>query len=109
MNDTGLHQRLRPGGLDRVWEATKTVTAHDQHVLEASVAYLGQYRKPVLGAFAAVAQPHTENVFTSVHIDTDHHIRWTIDHRTVGTDLHHHGIYVQKGDSTRQGAGSAIR
>lgn len=43
MYDTGLDQRLRPGGLNRVGEAFEAVAAHDQHVLEASVADLGQH------------------------------------------------------------------
>jgi hypothetical protein len=46
MYDTGLNQRLRPSGLDRVREATQAVTAHDQHVFEAPVADLGQHRQP---------------------------------------------------------------
>ena len=46
MYHTGLHQRLGPCGLDRVGESAQAVTAHDQRVFEASVAYLGQYRQP---------------------------------------------------------------
>ena len=97
MYDTGLYQRLGPGGLNRVGEATQTVAAHDQHVFEASVAYLGQYRQPIFGAFAAVAQPNPQDMFAAVHIDADHHICWAVDHGAVGSDLDHHGVYVQKG------------
>jgi hypothetical protein len=43
MDHTGLYQRLRPGGLDRVGESTQAVAADDQHIFEASVAYLGQH------------------------------------------------------------------
>ena len=32
---------------------------------QASVAYLGQYRQPVLGAFAAFAEPYPQHVFTA--------------------------------------------
>ena len=31
---------------------------------QASVAYLGQYRQPVLGAFAAFAEPYPQHLFT---------------------------------------------
>ena len=32
---------------------------------QASVAYLGQYRQPVFGAFAAFAEPYPQHVFTA--------------------------------------------
>ena len=97
MDDTGLHERLGPCGLDRVREALQAVTAHDQRVFEASVAYLGKYRQPVFGAFSAVAEPYPQHVFTAVHVHSNHHVRWAVDDSSVGSDLDDHGIYVQEG------------
>ena len=65
VDHTGLNERLGPCRLDRVREPLQAVTAHDQHVLEASVAYLGQYRQPVFGAFAAFAEPYPQHMFTA--------------------------------------------
>ena len=84
MDHTGLNERLGPCRLDRVREPLQAVTAHDQHVLEASVAYLGQYRQPVFGAFAAFAEPYPQHMFTAFHIDSNHHIRWAVDNSSAG-------------------------
>ena len=64
---------------------------------QASVAYLGKYRQPVFGAFTAVAEPYPQHVFTAVHVHSNHHVRWAVDNSSAGTDLDHHGIYVQNG------------
>ena len=54
--------------------------------LEASVAYLGQYRQPVFGAFSAFAEPYPQHVFTAVHVHTNHHVRWAVDDSSVGSE-----------------------
>ena len=64
---------------------------------QASVAYLGQYRQPVFGSFAAVAEPYPQHVFTAVHVHSNHYVRWAVDDSPVGSDLDDHGIYVQEG------------
>ena len=65
--------------------AAQAVTAHDQRVFEASVAYLGKYRQPVFGAFTAVAEPYPQHVFTAVHVHSNHHVRWAVDNSSAGT------------------------
>src|SRR3954447_22640728 len=62
VDHTGLHQRLRPRGLNGVGQALEPVATHDQHVLDAAVADLGEDRQPEFGALTAVAQPHAEHV-----------------------------------------------
>ena len=64
--DTGLHERLGPCGLDRVRESLQAVTAHDQRVFSRPRLRISvKCRQPVLGAFAAFAEPYPQHVFTA--------------------------------------------
>ena len=46
VDHTGLDRGLGPGRLDRLGKAGETVTAHDQHVLDAPVGQLGAHEPP---------------------------------------------------------------
>jgi len=86
---------VRPRRLDRVGQAFEAVAAHQQHVLHAAVADLGEDRQPELGALAAVAQPHAQHVLAALDVDADAQVGGPIDHRAAGADLHDQGVDVE--------------
>jgi hypothetical protein len=70
MHHTCLHDRVRPGGLDRLREAGQAVAAGDQHISDAPVGELGAHPGPELGALAGL-DPDAEDMLDPVAVDAD--------------------------------------
>lgn len=51
VQDAGLHQGLRPHGVDRCGQPGQAVTDHDADIAHAAVLDLGEDLQPVLRAF----------------------------------------------------------
>ncbi len=68
---TSLHDRQRPGRLDRFRQAFQPVAHDDAHVVDTAVLDLGEDLQPVLGALAAGADPQPENVAFAIDGHTD--------------------------------------
>jgi hypothetical protein len=85
---TGLHDRQRPGRLDRLRQPFQAVAHDDAHVVDATVLDLGEHLQPVLGAFAAGADPQSEDVALAVHGHPDRRVDGTVGDLAVA-DLHH--------------------
>jgi hypothetical protein len=65
---------LGPHRGDRFRESLEAVADHDARVGQAAVLDLGEHVQPVLGAFAALADPDAEDVAVPVHGDADDHV-----------------------------------
>ncbi len=81
----GLHDRQRPGGLDRVGEALEPVAADDADVFDATVLDLSQHLEPVLGALAASPGPQPGDVALGVDGDTDRRVDRPARDITIGS------------------------
>jgi hypothetical protein len=62
VHDAGLVIRGRPHRLDRVRQTGQAVADDHAHIGDTAVLDLGEYVKPVLGAFTAVVGPQPEDV-----------------------------------------------
>lgn len=69
MHDALLHDRVLPGGVDRVRETFEPIAYRDQHVVDAAVLQLREHLQPEPGALTAVAGPDTQDVAFAVHSD----------------------------------------
>ena len=76
-------------------EALETVAAHDEGVLDAPVAELGQQAHPELGALpAGGSHPQTQHVAFAVQVDAHGHVDGPVGDLAVA-DLHHDGVDQQ--------------
>jgi hypothetical protein len=68
------------------------VAAHDERVLHAAVAQLGQKAHPELGALpAGGSHPQTEHVAFTLQVDAHGHIDGSVGDLAIA-DLHHDGV-----------------
>jgi len=70
VNDAGLHDRLRPHVRHHLREAFQPVADHEEHVLDPTVAQIGEHAHPELGALTTGAGPQAEDVLISVEGDS---------------------------------------
>src|SRR6266508_830243 len=70
MDDAGLVDRLREDGVDRLREAAEAVGADEQHVLDATVAQLGEHARPEARPFGLL-DPEAEAVAFALERDAD--------------------------------------
>lgn len=87
MDAAGLHDGLRPDGVDRVGQALEAVADHDAGVGDAAVLQLGQHPQPVLGALGAVAGPHPQDLPLSLDRDGEGEVDRAVGDLAVA-DLH---------------------
>ena len=86
VDDAGLDHRVRPGRLDRLWQALEAVAADDQHVPHAPV---GQVRADVGPKRRAlgVLDPDPQHVLDPLEVHADGDIGGTVDDLAVLPDL----------------------
>jgi hypothetical protein len=78
VDHTGLDNRARPDGLDRIGQALQPVADEHEHVLDAAVLNLGEDTQPVLGALTAVAGPDSQDVAVSLDRHAHDHVDRTV-------------------------------
>ena len=74
MQHARLDHSERPGCFDRLGQPFESVTHDDAGVFDATVLDFGEDLQPVLGAFAAVADPQPEGAAFAVNSDPDRRI-----------------------------------
>ena len=74
MNDAPLHLRLRKSGTYRFSETGKTVHAEDINILSTTIFEVIHHRQLEFGTLI-LADPHAQNVLTTIHLDTQNNIR----------------------------------
>ena len=85
VDDTGLHERLGPCGLDRVRESLQAVTAHDQRVLSGLGCVSRSNADSQYLAPSPPSPSHTPSTcLQPVHVHSNHHIRWAVDDSATG-------------------------
>jgi hypothetical protein len=85
VDDAGLVDRLREDGVDRFREAGEAVRANEEHVLDATVAQLGQHARPETGALALL-DPEAEAVAFAVEGDPDRDVDGLLAHDLLVAD-----------------------
>ena len=74
MHDTGLHDRVGVDRADRVGQPGQPVAAHDENVLDAAIAQVGEDLGPKLGALG-ILDPAGQGVFSAVGVHADAQVR----------------------------------
>ena len=93
MDDTGLVDRLREDGVDRVGEPGQAVGADEQDVLDAAVAELGEHARPEPGALGLV-DPEAQAVAFPVQGDPDREVDSLLPDDLLVADRDLHRVQV---------------
>ena len=93
VHGAGLHDRVRPGRLDRLREAGQPVAAGDQHVADAAVGELGAHPGPELRPLAGL-HPDAQHVLHPVGVDPDRDVGGLVADLVAVADLHHQRVEV---------------
>jgi hypothetical protein len=95
VHDTELDFGQGPGGPDGVGETLEAVAAHDEGVLHAAVAELGQQAHPEFGALpAGGSYPQAQHLAFTLEVDAHGHVDGPVGDLAVA-DLHHDGVDQQ--------------
>ena len=97
MDDAELDLGLWPDGADCVGQALETVAAHNEGVLDAAVAQLGQKRHPEFGALATGgSDSQAQHVAFALEVDAHGHLDGPVGHLAIA-DRHDDGVDHQHG------------
>lgn len=86
MDHAGLDHRVRPGGLHRLGETSKTVAAHDQYVHHSPVGQVGAHVRPKRGGLVSL-DPDAQHMLDAIHVHSHGDVRGPVGDLVIGADL----------------------